>query len=83
LIINFKKQSLFLALIPPAHIFSAGILKIHYVIIISGYKSFPVIRKNLIGTASNLNTVYCLHKNDVKIYKLIIFLTIKYIIEKE
>ena len=41
---------------------------------------FPAVRENLIGTASNLNTVYCLHKNDVKIYKLIIFLLIKYAI---
>jgi hypothetical protein len=35
---------------------------------------FPVIRENLIGTASNLNTVYCLHKYILQIYKLIFFL---------
>jgi hypothetical protein len=39
---------------------------------------FAVIRKNLIGTASNLNSVYCIHKDDLKIYKLIIFLQFNY-----
>jgi hypothetical protein len=34
---------------------------------------FPAIQENLIGTASNLNRVYCLHKYILKIYKLIIF----------
>ena len=73
LIINFKKT----VAVPfcfniPAQ-FCAGISKIHYVIIISGYMCFPVVRENLIGTASNLNRVYCLHKYILKIYKLIIF----------
>jgi len=39
----------------------------------------PYFGKNLIGTASNLNRVYCLHKNDLKIYKLIIYLRFNYI----
>ena len=73
LIINFKKTVAvpFLSIYPA--LFSAGILKIHYVIIISGYMCFPVVRENLIGTASNLNRVYCLHKYILKIYKLIIY----------
>jgi len=48
-------------------------IKLKYDIIISGSMCFPASRENLIGTASNLNRVYCLHKYILKIYKLIIY----------
>lgn len=41
------------------------------VIIISGYTRFPASLENQIGTASNLNRVYCLHKYILQICKLI------------